>query len=96
MPQVVDQPGELVPGDLFEDCRYHPCLCIEGGSADDPSGVYGISLVDGSPCGCSISHCGLRKLTVEEVVRWKYQGPADVEVPAGHRWWERPLKTGVS
>jgi hypothetical protein len=87
MPQPVGQPGELLPGDLFEDCRYHPCLCIEAGSADDPDGVCGISLVDGSPCGCSIRHCGLRKLTVEEVVRWKYHGPADVELPQEQRWW---------
>lgn len=86
MPQSVVRPGELLPGDLFEDCRYHPCLCTEGGSADDPDGVCGISLVDGSPCGCSIAQCGLRKLTVGEVVRWKYHGPDDVEIPAGHRW----------
>jgi hypothetical protein len=90
MPVEVNQPGELRPGDLFEDCRYHPCLCIEGGSADDPDGVYGISLVDGTPCGCSIWHCGLRRLTVEEAVHWKYHGPKDAEFPPEDRWWERP------
>jgi hypothetical protein len=90
MPVEVNQPGELRPGDLFEDCRYHPCLCIEGGSADDRDGVYGISLVDGTPCGCSISHCGLRRLTVEEVVHWKYHGPRDVQFTPEHRWWKGP------
>lgn len=69
MPIAISQSGELNAGELFEDCRYHPCLCIEAASDDDPDGVLGISLVDGSPCGCSIAHCGLRKLTVDEAVR---------------------------
>jgi hypothetical protein len=54
MPQPVNKPGELVPGDLFEDCRYHPCLCTEGNSSKDVDGVLGISLVNGTPSGCSI------------------------------------------
>jgi hypothetical protein len=87
MPQPVNQAGDLKPGDLFEDCRHHPCLCIEGGSPQDPDGVIGISLVDGTPCGCSISHCNLRKLTVDEAVHWKYHGPNDAEVE--DHWWER-------
>jgi hypothetical protein len=86
MPQPVINPGDLLPGDLFEDCRYHPCLCIEGNSPDDVDGVYGISLVDGTPSGCSISHCSLRKLTVDEAVRWKYYGPNDQVIE--DRWWE--------
>ena len=40
--------------------------------------MYGISLVDGTPCGCDIGHCGLR-LTVEEADKWKYEGPSDVD-----------------
>ena len=87
MPQRVSEPGELRAGDLFEDCRYHPCLCIEAGERDDPSGVWGISLVDGSPSGCCIWNCGLRKLTVDEAVRWKYHGPPDVELLPESRWW---------
>ena len=87
MPQPVSQPGELQSGDLFEDCRYHPCLCTDGGAADDPDGVYGISLVDGSPCGYSVWHCGLRKLTVEEAVHWKHHGPTDIELKSEDRWW---------
>jgi hypothetical protein len=90
MPVEVNQPGEMRSGDLFEDCRYHRCVCIEGGSADDADGVYGISLVDGTPCGCSIWHCGRRKLTIKEVVHLKYHGPSDAEIPREYRWWERP------
>jgi hypothetical protein len=43
MPEVVSQPGDIQPGDIFEDCRHHPCLCFEideGGEA-----IWGISLV---------------------------------------------------
>jgi hypothetical protein len=87
MPHAVTKRGDLMPGDLFEDCRHHPCLCVECGTPEDTDGVSGISLVDGTPSGCSISHCGLRKLTVEEAVHWKYHGPEDVD--AGDRWWER-------
>jgi len=29
MPQLVHKPGDIVPGDIFEDCRYHPCLCYD-------------------------------------------------------------------
>ena len=87
MPTLISQPGELLPGELYEDCRFHPCLCIEGNSPDDLDGVYGVSLVDGTPSGCSISNCGIRKLTVEEAVHWKYHGPRDFVVD--DHWWER-------
>lgn len=42
--------GELQPGDVFQDYRFHPCFCLEVGSPeeDDPEGVYGISLVESS------------------------------------------------
>jgi hypothetical protein len=94
MPIEVNQPGDIRPGDLFEDCRFHPCLCIEGGSDDDLTGVHGISLVDGTPCGCSIEGCGLRKLTVDEAVQWKYEGPSDVDhsLIEVHWWNFRPQK----
>ncbi|MCC6737872.1 MAG: GNAT family N-acetyltransferase [Planctomycetia bacterium] len=84
-PAPVTRPEDLRPGELFEDCRYHPCLCIESGAPHDRDAVYGISLVDGSPCGCSITHCGLRKLTVAEAVRWKNHGPPDADVDKP--WW---------
>jgi hypothetical protein len=56
--------------------------------------VYGISLVDGTPSGCSIGNCSLRKLTVEEADHWKYFGPRDVIVE--DRWWERWPQRGSS
>ena len=76
-----------MPGDLFEDCRSHPCLGIEANSAADPDGVQGISLIDGTLCNCSLSHCAPRKLTVEEAVYWKYHGPHDHSV--SDEWWKR-------
>lgn len=80
------QTGDIQPGDLYEDCFYHPCLCIgveEGGLA-----VWGISLVDGSyPRNCDIPQCGIRKLSVEEAWRWKQSGPSDAELDPADRWW---------
>ena len=32
------------PGDIYEDCAYHPCLC----TAVDGYGISGISLIGGS------------------------------------------------
>src|SRR5262249_47645506 len=61
MPEAVSQPGDIRPGDLFEDCRYHPCLCYD--VSDDGEAIFGISLVDGSTWQCSLAHCGVRKLT---------------------------------
>lgn len=91
MPTDITKPGELLPGDLFEDCRYHPCLCIEANDPQDLDGAYGISLIDGTPCGCSIEHCGLRKLSIEEAVHWKYHGPRDRTV--NDRWWDGDAST---
>jgi hypothetical protein len=80
MPQLVHKPGDIVPGDLFEDCRYHPCLCYDVG--DPPSdSVFGISLIDGSTWQCSIAKCRVRKLTLAETWRWKSEGPPDEDLP---------------
>ena len=59
-------PNNIKPGDIYEDCSHHPVLCI---GVDVPGGdeVWGISLIDGSePRSCSILHCGVRKLSVQE------------------------------
>ncbi len=77
MPEAVRHPVEIRPGDLFEDCRYHPCLCYY--ISDDGTHIFGISLVDGSTWQCCISGCGVRKLTPAEAWRWKSEGPADVD-----------------
>jgi len=48
-------------------------------ASDDHGDFEGISLVDGSfPRQCGIPQCGVRKLTVEEAVQWRFFGPPDV------------------
>ncbi len=82
MPEVVRQPGDIQPGDLFEDCRYHPCLCYD--ISDDGDGIFGISLVDGSTWQCRIAGCRVRKLTPAEAWRWKSEGPVvELTLPSG-------------
>lgn len=57
--------AQFSPGDIYEDCANHPCLCIEVGETDDE--IWGISLIDGShPRACSLAHCGISKLTPAE------------------------------
>jgi hypothetical protein len=60
-----DQPGEICPGDIYEDCSFHPVLC----TYVDEDEVGGISLIDGTaPRACSISHCGVIKLPIAAVI----------------------------
>lgn len=57
----------IQPGDIYEDCAYHPCLCTEVEDEGDDISVSGISLIDGSyPRPCSLNHCGVIKMTLEE------------------------------
>ncbi len=62
-----DVPNEEIgPGDIYEDCNFHPVLCV----SRDGDEVQGISLIDGSrPRACSLSHCGVVKLDIASVVR---------------------------
>lgn len=63
-------------GSFYEDCAYHPCLCISCDEELDE--VLGISLIDGStPRSCSLSHCGIKKISLEEVLHLKFYGPKD-------------------
>jgi hypothetical protein len=86
----------IAPGDYYEDCSYHPCLCIT--VDEDGDGLTGISLVDGSyPRSCSFRHCGVRKLTLSEVVLWKQHGPQQLPepwkpLPDKQWWWPKPLE----
>ena len=89
MPKPDKSIHDIKPGDLFEDCAFHPCICIVAGSKDDKDGVEGISLVDGSGRCCSADHCALRLLTLEEAVHWRFHGPSDETLPAKSRWWEK-------
>src|SRR5258705_8775655 len=88
MPTPIHGPGDISPGEIYEDCAFHPCLCLHV-SGDEISGV---SLVDGScPRSCDIGACGVRKLTLEEAQTWKLSGPQDLDseskVSENNRWW---------
>jgi hypothetical protein len=53
------------PGDIYEDCAFHPVLCTRSDGDD----VEGISLIDASsPRGCDVRHCGVIKLSIAEVL----------------------------
>jgi hypothetical protein len=70
-------------GDFYEDCAYHPCLCTYSNGDD----IEGISLVDGSiPRSCSLKHCGIKKLTTEEAIRWRLKGPENVDHSISIKW----------
>lgn len=88
MPIPLQLADELHPGDFYEDCAYHPCLCIGTGMGM----VEGISLVDGSfPRQCGVPQCGVRKLTLEEAIQWRFCGPPDVppeiEMADAQKYW---------
>jgi hypothetical protein len=88
MPKHIKSEQEIKVGDFYEDCAFHPCLCISVGADGDEDGVEGISLVNGSgPRGCSARHCGLRLLTLEEAIRWKFHGPIDQKLDPKDQWW---------
>lgn len=84
------------PGDIYECCSFHPCLCL--GVDNEERTIWGISLVDGSyPRSCDLDSCGVRKLSLEEAFSWKQNGPK--ELPEGftflpdRQWWSpRPLE----
>ena len=90
MPTPVNIPKDIRPGDYYEDCSFHPCLRIR---VDDDE-LLGVSLVDGTyPRGCSIRHCGVRRLSLAEALHWKFFGPADQHVPDDHQWWDPYSRT---
>jgi hypothetical protein len=87
MPTSVDSAADLSPGDFYEDCHYHPCLCTEV-LVDGDISISGISLVNGShPRGCSIPGCDVRKLSLEEALHWRFHGPSDATLPVEKQWW---------
>jgi hypothetical protein len=46
MPIPIKAYSQIKIGDIYEDCGFHPCLCVKIDEEDDE--VQGISLVDGS------------------------------------------------
>jgi hypothetical protein len=88
MPKPIKNADELKPGDFYEDCAFHPCLCVSTGMGM----VDGISLVDGSfPRNCGVPQCGVRKLTAKEAIAWRLFGPPDLppdlEMIDEQRYW---------
>jgi len=88
MPTRIKTEKEIRVGDFFEDCAFHPCLCISVGADGDEDGLESISLVDGGLRSCSARHCGVRLLTVEEAIHWKLHGPSDQTLEPKDRWWK--------
>jgi hypothetical protein len=39
MPKPIKSEKDIKVGDFFEDCAYHPCLCIALSPEGDPDGV---------------------------------------------------------
>jgi hypothetical protein len=91
MPTKLTSPKDLAPGDYYEDCFYHPCLCTDVDVSDGgrDAEISGVSLVDGTfPHSCCFRGCSPRRLTFEEAMRWKFFGPADVDLPTDKQWWD--------
>lgn len=68
-------PKDLKPGVFYEDCRFHPMVCVGVNFRRDS--LLGISLVDGKLAGCSISSCGVRILSPKEALRNRIYGLPD-------------------
>ena len=81
---------QLSPGDLYEDCSFHPVVCVEVDYDRDE--IFGISLIDGSYVrSCSLRFCGVRKLTIKEAWKIRRYGPPEPQdqdrIPSEKRWW---------
>ena len=73
----------LAVGNLYEDCAFHPVLCTYASYEEDE--IFGISLVDGSaPRGCSLRHCGVHKLDMEEALRLRGDRMREMPLPRFH------------
>lgn len=81
---------DLSPGDLYEDCAFHPVMCVKVDYEQDS--IQGISLIDGTyPRSCSLRFCGVRKLAVDEAWNIRLNGPSESEdrerIREDRRWW---------
>src|SRR6516225_4729991 len=67
---------DISPGDLYEDCCWHPRVCVE--IDYDRDAIRGISLINGThPGECSLRFCGVRKLSVAEAWEIRRNGPPE-------------------
>jgi len=85
MAERINSPGMICIGEYFESCDFQPCICI----SVDESGrnIEGISLIDGHIQSCSAVHCGIRKLSFQEAIYWKLNGPQGLQVEVENKWW---------
>jgi hypothetical protein len=58
----------IKPGDFYEDCRYHPVLCVMADYSPSGDDLQGISLVDGGIGSCSPRNCGPIKVTPMQAI----------------------------
>ena len=81
---------KLKPGDIYEDCTYHPVLCLGVDYTKDE--IWGVSLVDGTqPRACSLIHCGIRRITPKQAWDIKMRGPLleaeRASIGKDNQWW---------
>ena len=70
MPTRLKSYRNIKPGDFYEDCALHPCLCIRVSAEAEE--IEGVSLIDGSfPRTCSLNEGEVLKLTCEEALERK-------------------------
>jgi hypothetical protein len=74
MASVTDNEGARIkPGEIYEDCSFHPVLCLY----NDGDQIHGVSLIDASaPRACSIGHCAVVKLSVDDVIAARADWPS--------------------
>lgn len=94
-----DRPEKIRAGDIYEDCAFHPVLCTRVDVNDDQIGddVYGISLMDATaPRACSVKHCGVVKLSIDDVLAARHDWPAYVARRSAEigQILNRPAQTG--
>lgn len=71
----------LKPGDIIEDCRYHPCVVLDVNQDDlgDDDEIHMRSLITGSTGYCSAQYCGVRLISQGELAAWEEYGPRSGE-----------------
>jgi hypothetical protein len=79
----------IKPGDIYEDCAYHPCVCLAAESIVYDGGwrgflhlvrdvdLTGVSLWDLSVRSCSAWHCGVVPLNPVELLKSLYYHAED-------------------
>ena len=97
----IEKESDLNVGDCYIDCAYHPCIIVGWSWEDGYGPLEGISLIDGMVRGCSLSACAPRKISIEDAIEYRLNGPDDddpikahgehpeiVEM-CGEPWWKR-------